>query len=77
MLVRGGLVVQRMRNARGYTQAELAMLCGKNIKTINRWELGHNEPSFLDVFNVGRRIQFTIEQIFKMVNDIENQDEAA
>jgi DNA-binding XRE family transcriptional regulator len=70
MLVRGGLVVKRMRELRGYKQNELALGYGVCVNTISNWERGETEPSFLEVFTIGEHLKFEIPEIYSMVNDI-------
>jgi DNA-binding XRE family transcriptional regulator len=70
MLVRGGLVVKTMRELRGYSQTELSLLYGLGKNTVGSWERGVNEPSFLEVFNIGQFLGFGIEEIYAITNDI-------
>ena len=79
MVVRGGLVIRRMRKEAGYTQTELGLLYGVTPNTISRWEKGRFEPSFFNVYGLGKCMKFDTVDIYRMVNDIEHdrQEKAA
>ena len=77
MLARGGFVIRKMREMRGYTQQRLSVEYGVHKNTMSKWETGAIEPSFLTVFEIGRYLHFDIMNIYQMVNDISKEKQKA
>ena len=77
MLARGGFVIRKMREMRGYTQQRLAVEYGVHKNTMSLWETGTVEPSFLTVFEIGRYLHFDIMNIYQMVNEISKEKQQA
>lgn len=53
-MVRGGQLIKLAREARGFTQQDIAEALSPDAcaRTISRWETFKSEPRFCDVFNV-------------------------
>jgi DNA-binding XRE family transcriptional regulator len=74
MLIRGGIAVRELRKARGYSQQKLALEYGVGKNTIGNWETGKNEPPFIMVFEIGKYLGFSIEEIYGIVNNTQLQN---
>jgi putative transcriptional regulator len=57
------------REARGWTQAELAARVGVSRKTINTIENGVFVPSTLTALKIAESLERTVEQLFSVIEE--------
>lgn len=57
------------REARGWTQAELAAHVGVSRKTVNTIENGVFVPSTITALKISRALEKAVEELFSVVDD--------
>ena len=65
----GGKVIKAARTARGYTQAELAHQYGLSKNTLSNYESGKTEPTFIDVIEILRMLNYSIEEVYPHIEE--------
>lgn len=74
-----GQWLQRKRESLGFSQIELAKLCGIDRSLINRYENNHCEPSIHNVKKLAKALGMKPRDLFDVIagEDVKIQDEIA
>lgn len=59
-----GAQIKRSREAKGFTQAQLAIALGKSVETISNFERGRTIPSLLTLNNLAGKLGISIASFF-------------
>jgi DNA-binding XRE family transcriptional regulator len=65
-----GLELVRLRNRRGYTQADLAVLTGKSEAAISRFERGERRPAPETVVKLARALGVSATRLKALLPDV-------
>ena len=56
--------IQRFRTELGYTQEDLADLCGVDASCISRWETGKWSPSAKNTLRLAQALKVSVEDLY-------------
>ncbi len=65
--------IAEAREARGWTQEQLAAAIGTTQQTIQRWESGHTEPKVSNVEKISSALGITLSFILDIDNDKDSE----
>lgn len=74
-MVHGGLVIRHFRRLKGISQTMLSVNYGIAVNTLGNWERKIAEPSFMTTMDVCIFLGFSIEEIYRFVNNKNSQND--
>jgi putative transcriptional regulator len=72
-----GAHIEKLRKARGWTQAELARACGVSQQAIFAYELGERRPTVLILVKMSKALTVPIEKLVGMTEPIKTREQRA
>ena len=58
-----------------YTQAEIAKILNVTTETVNKWEVGEQEPNSTNIRNLAAALEISIDDLFGTPDTIQNENE--